>query len=284
MALQIVTKQVICSDEDLYTFGLHLGLRVGQIRQKRTNNPHSVEIAALEAVTEWWDSGTKTRAQKVDTIANCVKKIGKATLVSFVMEKLQPEHSNGQLATSAQIDGNDNNDERQLNGNDRSEILEQLPEPSNGQVATSTQTNGNDNNDEGQLNGNDGSEFLPELSNGQLATSMQTNGNDNNDEGQLNGNDGSEFLEQLPEPSNGQLATSTQTNGNDNNDEGQLNGNDGSEFLPEPSNAQLATSLQRNGSVSNEERELYGNDESEILDQLPTLHKQMLMITVMKEN
>ena len=155
----------------MYTFGLHLGLRVGQIKQKRTNNPHSVEIAALEVVTEWWDSCIETHSEKVKIIANCVEKIGKANLVSVVMEKLQPERSDGQHANSTQTNGYNNERELNDNNDNGSQSLQQSPEPSNVQHANSTQTNGNDNNDES----NDGSENWEQWSAQRNVADEQTN-------------------------------------------------------------------------------------------------------------
>ena len=130
------------------------------MKQKRTNHPHSIENAALEAVTEWWDSCFKPNSEKVKIIANCVEKIGKANLVSSIKEKLLQEPSNGQHADSSQSDGNNNNDERELNSNDGSEILE----PSNGQQGNSTHTDSNDDIDERDLNGNNESEILEQWS------------------------------------------------------------------------------------------------------------------------
>ena len=133
MLLQHVTKLTICSDEDLYTFGLHLGLRVGQIRQKRTNNPNSIEIAALEAVTEWWDSCTKGRSEKVEMVAHCTKQIGKANLASTVIEKLRGP-SNGQQTNCNHVQTSSNNDgDANANVNGGSESSEE----------GSTQQNGN---------------------------------------------------------------------------------------------------------------------------------------------
>ena len=133
------------------------------MKQKRTNHPHSIENAALEAVTEWWDSCIEPRSEKVKIIANCVGKIGKANLVSSVKEKLLREPSEEQHADSSQTNGNNSNDDRELNGNDGSEI-QQRPEPSNGQHGSSTQTNGNDNIDERDLNGDNWSELLEQWS------------------------------------------------------------------------------------------------------------------------
>ena len=149
-------------------------------------------------VTEWWDACIEPHSEKVKIIADCVEKIGKANFVSVVMEKLQPERLDGQHANSTQTNGY--NDERELNDNNDNGSLssEQSPEPSNMQHANSTQTNGNDNNDERELNCNDGSEIQqrPEPSNGQHGNLIQTDSNDNIDERDLNGDNWSEILEQ----------------------------------------------------------------------------------------
>ena len=110
------------------------------MKQKRTNHPHSIENAASEVVTEWWDSCIEPRSEKVKIIANCIEKIGKANLASSVMEKLLQEPSNRQHADSNHTTCNSNNNEREKNGKDGSEILEQWLEPSNGQHANSTQS------------------------------------------------------------------------------------------------------------------------------------------------
>ena len=163
LQLRSVTKLTICSDTEFYDFGLHLGYTFSQMKQKRTNHPHSIENAALEAVTEWWDSCIEPHSEKVKIIANCVEKIGKANLASSVKEKLLREPPDEQHADSSQTNGNNSNDERELNGNDGSEI-QQRPEPSNGQHGNSTQTDSNDNTDERDLNGNNWSEISEQWS------------------------------------------------------------------------------------------------------------------------
>ena len=46
--LRKVTRILVSTDDDLMDFGLHLGFTYEMIIQKRTNNPHSVEGAAMD--------------------------------------------------------------------------------------------------------------------------------------------------------------------------------------------------------------------------------------------
>ena len=139
-------------------------MTVNQIRQKRTNNPNSIEIAALEAVIEWWDSCIEPHSEKVKIIANCVEKIGKTNLVSSITQTLGLEPPNEQHANSAYANDNDNNS---LNGEQCSaqqcgtdEQTDDL-DLQNGHHANSTQANGiND------LNGCNGREIFAVQRNG----------------------------------------------------------------------------------------------------------------------
>ena len=64
ISLREITKEAVCSDTDLYDFGLLLGYQHHQIKQKRANHPFSIENAALEMVYEYWDCNSTSKIEK----------------------------------------------------------------------------------------------------------------------------------------------------------------------------------------------------------------------------
>ena len=65
--LKKFTDQLITSDDDLVTFGLHLGYTFETVKQTKTNHPKSVEGAALDLVCLWWDHDNSSR-RKVNVL------------------------------------------------------------------------------------------------------------------------------------------------------------------------------------------------------------------------
>ena len=78
----------MCSDTDLYDFGLVLGYQHHQIKQKRANHPFSIENAALEMVCEYWDCNSTSKIEKAGVVQKAVEGTGKVWLANNVQHML----------------------------------------------------------------------------------------------------------------------------------------------------------------------------------------------------
>ena len=83
-----ITRELITADDELMRFGLHLNFTYDMIQQTRTNHPQSVEGAALHLACLWWEDGMTTRDEKVPTLLEAVRAIGKVRQVGWVEKKL----------------------------------------------------------------------------------------------------------------------------------------------------------------------------------------------------
>ena len=83
-----ITRELITADDELMRFGLHLNFTYDMIQQTRTNHPQSVEGAALHLACLWWEDGMTTRDEKVPTLLEAVRAIGKFRQVGWVEKKL----------------------------------------------------------------------------------------------------------------------------------------------------------------------------------------------------
>ena len=83
-----ITREIITTGDELTRFGIHLGFTYDMIQQTRTNHPGSVEGAALHLACLWWEDGIPTREEKVPTLLEAVRSIGKIRLVSWVEKQL----------------------------------------------------------------------------------------------------------------------------------------------------------------------------------------------------
>ena len=84
-----ITNELITTDDELTRFGIQLGFTYDMIQQTRTNHLRSVEGAALHLACLWWEHGMTTRHEKVPTLLEAVRAIGKIRLVGWVEEKLE---------------------------------------------------------------------------------------------------------------------------------------------------------------------------------------------------
>ena len=76
MFLRNVTRRSVATEQDYIDMGLHLGFDEHTISQNRTDNPHSIEIAAWRLACKWWYSN--------DTIAvDAKKEILKQTILGM---------------------------------------------------------------------------------------------------------------------------------------------------------------------------------------------------------
>ena len=87
--LKKFTDQLITSDDDLVTFGLHLGFTCEAIKQSRTNHPHSVEGAGLDLVCRWWDQDTDTKRRKAEILIESLQPLRKTSMLPWVRNTLQ---------------------------------------------------------------------------------------------------------------------------------------------------------------------------------------------------
>ena len=78
----------MCSDTDLYDFGLLLGYQHHQIKQKRANHPFSIENAALEMVCEYWGCNSISKTEKVRVVQKAVEGTGKVAFANKVQHVL----------------------------------------------------------------------------------------------------------------------------------------------------------------------------------------------------
>ena len=88
ISLREITKEAVCSDTDLYDFGLLLGYQHHQIKQKRANHPFSIENAALEMVCKYWDCNSTSRIEKARVVQKAIEGTGKVWLANNVQHML----------------------------------------------------------------------------------------------------------------------------------------------------------------------------------------------------
>ena len=73
-------------------FGLHLGFTYEMVIQKRTNNPRSVEGAAMALACHWWDHCTDAVDRKKRKLYKSCKELNKEHLRAEVDEVLKRIH------------------------------------------------------------------------------------------------------------------------------------------------------------------------------------------------
>ena len=89
LVLKKFTDQLITCDDDLVSFGLHLGFTCETIRQTRTNHPRSVEGAALDLVCHWWDQNTDPKQRKAEILIESLECLRKTVMVPWARKILQ---------------------------------------------------------------------------------------------------------------------------------------------------------------------------------------------------
>ena len=88
LLLKRVTQMLISTDDDLMEFGLYPGFTYDMVVQKRTNNPGSIEGAAMDLACHWWKYSNDSFTEKKRQLLLFCLEIKKAHLVSNIAEIL----------------------------------------------------------------------------------------------------------------------------------------------------------------------------------------------------
>ncbi len=86
--LMDITKMLVSNESDLYVLGLYFGFTSGDVEQKLTNSPRSVELAAFKLICRWWEKSGMREDHKFPVVANLAQQMSKSDMEAAIREKL----------------------------------------------------------------------------------------------------------------------------------------------------------------------------------------------------